>query len=235
VTEIQIQSHGQDERAERVLDAAAELLLRWGYQRVTIEEVAKHAAIGKGTVYLHFRTKDALFLTVLLRAHHQVIGTMADRMDADPDEALPSRMMRSVYLDLAADPMARALYLGDPDVLGRLSQEASGTLGGLALVRDEVARRTLTLLRDAGCLRTDIGVDEQMHVLGAVGAGFFFVDALPGSPPDPVVRADLMAYAVAAALETPSAHVTPEVAAAVAEAYRSLISHVDDEWRRRVR
>ena len=58
---------GSGGRLDRVLDAAADLLVRWGYQRVTIDDVARHAGIGKGTVYLHFRTKEALFLTVLLR------------------------------------------------------------------------------------------------------------------------------------------------------------------------
>ena len=218
-----------------MLDSAAELLVRWGYQRVTIDEVARDAGIGKGTVYLHFRTKDALFLTVLLRAHRQVIAGVVDRMLDDPGEALPSRMMRSVYLELAADPVARALYLGDSEVLGRLTHEAASTLGGLAAVRDRVAHTQLTLLRDAGCLRTDIGVAEQRHVLSAVGAGFFFVDALPGGPPDPSGRGDLLAYAVAGALEVPSPRITAATAAAVADAYRPLISHVDDEWRRRVR
>lgn len=230
MTEIRNES-----RSQIVLDAAAELLLRWGYRRVTIEDVARHAGIGKGTVYLHFRTKDALFVTVLLRTHHQLIGAMADRMLADPAEVLPSRMMRSSYLQLVEDPLARALYLGDSEVLGRLSHEAADTLGELATVRDEVATRQLTLLREAGCLRTDIGVAQQMHVLSAVGAGFFFVDALPGGPATPAERADLMAYAVASALETPSPQVTPELAVEVAEAYRSLIAHVDGEWRRRVR
>ena len=41
---------GQHERGERILDAAADLVLRWGYKRVTIEDVAKQAGIGKGTV-----------------------------------------------------------------------------------------------------------------------------------------------------------------------------------------
>jgi AcrR family transcriptional regulator len=39
-----------DTRLERVLDAAADLLVRLGYRRVTIEEVARRAGIGKGTV-----------------------------------------------------------------------------------------------------------------------------------------------------------------------------------------
>jgi AcrR family transcriptional regulator len=63
-----------DARLTRVLDAAAELLASWGYQRVTIDDVAKLAGIGKGSVYLHFRTKEALFLTVLLRGHRAVTG-----------------------------------------------------------------------------------------------------------------------------------------------------------------
>ena len=59
---------------ERVLDSAAELLLRWGYQRVTIDEIARHAGIGKGTVYLHFPTKEALFLTMLLRTQWRSVS-----------------------------------------------------------------------------------------------------------------------------------------------------------------
>jgi AcrR family transcriptional regulator len=43
-------------RAARILDATAELLLRHGYRRVTIDDIARHADIGKGTVYLHWKT-----------------------------------------------------------------------------------------------------------------------------------------------------------------------------------
>jgi AcrR family transcriptional regulator len=41
------------DRADRILDAAGDLLLRLGYRKVTIEDVAQRAGIGKGTVYLH--------------------------------------------------------------------------------------------------------------------------------------------------------------------------------------
>src|SRR4051794_25078539 len=99
-----------------MLDSAAELLVRWGYQRVTIDDVARHAGIGKGTVYLHFRSKDALFLTVLMRVHRVLARRVAERMEADAREVLPSRMMRHVYDEMTADPVARSLYLGDVEV-----------------------------------------------------------------------------------------------------------------------
>jgi len=44
-------------RELRILDATADLVLRWGTKRVTIEEVAKRAGVGKGTVYLHFESR----------------------------------------------------------------------------------------------------------------------------------------------------------------------------------
>ena len=54
-------------RAGRIMDAAAELLLRLGYKRVTIDDVAAHAGIGKGTIYLHYRTREELFYSVIMR------------------------------------------------------------------------------------------------------------------------------------------------------------------------
>lgn len=220
-------------RMELVLDSAAELLVRWGFQRVTIDEVAKHAGIGKGTVYLHFRTKEALFLTVLLRAHRNLVATMAQRMDDDPGEALPSHLLRSLYLILSADPISRTLYLADPEVLGRLSHEAVGTMQELSARRLEVLGRQLELLRAAGCIRTDLTIDAQVHVMGAVTSGFYFIDAQPLEP-DPAARADLLRHVIASSLEHPGA-VPPQVAAEIAELYRSLTVHIDNEWQRRIR
>jgi AcrR family transcriptional regulator len=226
-------------RVERVLDTASDLLVRWGYQRVTIDEVARHAGIGKGTVYLHFRTKDALFLTVLLRAHRRIVGGMADRMVAEPEQVLPSRLMRTLYLELAADPVARSLYMGDAEVLGRLAHEATDTLGELAARREEALTEHFRLLREAGCLRTDLDLDALRYTFTAIGTGFYVVDGLPIGGPglDTAARADLLEHAVAAALqvpEPPTAHLD-RVAPVVAELYRSLIEHIDHEWRRRVR
>ncbi|HEV2580965.1 MAG TPA: helix-turn-helix domain-containing protein [Ktedonobacteraceae bacterium] len=40
-------------RAERLLDVAAALLVRWGYRKTTLDDVAREAGVGKGTIYLH--------------------------------------------------------------------------------------------------------------------------------------------------------------------------------------
>jgi AcrR family transcriptional regulator len=226
-----------EDRLERVLDAAADLLVRLGYRRVTIEEVARQARIGKGTVYLHFPTKEALFLVVLLRTHHGVTARMVARMEADPAEVLPGRSVRSLYLDIAGDPVTRPLYLGDGEVLGRLAHEAVETLGALTRRRQEVGRAWFGLLREAGLLRPG-DVDAQLYTLSAISTGFYFLDTLPvpGVPTERAVRAELLEQAVSAALEVPAAlGGAAGIAPAVAELYRSLIDHIDEEWRGRLR
>lgn len=222
----------------RLLDAAAELLLRWGYQRVTIDDVARQAGVGKGTVYLHFRTKEALFLTVLLRAHRRVVTAVVTGMATDPLDVLPSRMLSLSYLAISDDPVARALELGDAEVLGKLTREATDTLSPLAARRAEISRAYLDALRGCGAVRTDLTVDEQLHLLGAVGLGFFAYESQAG-PTDlsPTATAGLLAHTVAAALETPDpdrtalAGVVPGIVADL----QSLVALVDEEVRRRVR
>lgn len=221
------------ERMTRVLDAAAELLVRWGYQRVTIDEVARRAGVGKGTVYLHFPTKDALFLAVLLRAHKQTIDIVAARMDADPEEAMPSRLLAGAFRHVAADPLGKALYLGDPEMLGRLSHAAEGTMGPIVVQRDALLRMQLEQLRAAGRVRVDLPVADQAHVLSAVGAGFFFVEAQSDAAALEA-RAELMAYTIAATIELPG---PPPVAAApvIAAGFREINRYIEDELQNRVR
>ena len=228
-----------DPRVERVLDSAAELLLRWGYQRVTIDEVARHAGIGKGTVYLHFRSKDALFLTVLLRVQRAIVERMADRMAAQPHEVLPSRTMRGLYEELSADPVARILYLGDAEVLGRLAHEAADTLGELTARRMEAVGEHFRLLAEEGCLRPGLDAESALYTFSAVSLGFLLIDGLGARLPtaDPATRPDLLEAAVAAAVEAPDppAAALERLAPVIAQRYRALLVHIDEEWSRRVR
>ncbi|OLT13948.1 hypothetical protein BJF78_20815 [Pseudonocardia sp. CNS-139] len=224
-------------RVERVLDAAGELLVRWGYQRVTIDEVARHARIGKGTVYLHFRTKEALFLTVLLRTQRGVTERIAQRAEEDPAYALPSRLMGALYRELSTDPVLRALFLADVEVLGRLAHEAADTLGELGSRRDAVLAEHFRLLRAAGCLRADLPLPAQLYVFSAVAGGFVFLGGVPAQDTQPQLstdeRAGLLERTVAAAVEVPEppADGLARVAPAVAALYRSLLEHIDIEWR----
>lgn len=53
--------------APEILAAADRLLARYGYRRMTVDDIAREADIGKGTIYLHFPSKEAVILAVINR------------------------------------------------------------------------------------------------------------------------------------------------------------------------
>src|SRR5258708_35357627 len=97
-------------RAHRILDAAAHLLERWGYKRVTIDDIAKHAGIGKGTVYLHWPNRETLFLAVLQRELLKAIEHLTPTLRDQPEELLLHRMVRHFWVVASQRPLLRAVF-----------------------------------------------------------------------------------------------------------------------------
>ena len=52
-------------RRQALLDSASTLFREKSFQDISILSIAKHTGLSKGTVYLYFKTKEALFLALL--------------------------------------------------------------------------------------------------------------------------------------------------------------------------
>jgi len=48
---------------EAILDATERLLARYGYRKMTVEDIAREVGVGKGSIYLHFRSKEEVVLS----------------------------------------------------------------------------------------------------------------------------------------------------------------------------
>ncbi len=48
---------------DAILDATDRLLARYGYKKMTIDDLAREVGIGKGSVYLHFSSKEEIALS----------------------------------------------------------------------------------------------------------------------------------------------------------------------------
>jgi TetR/AcrR family transcriptional regulator, fatty acid metabolism regulator protein len=89
------------QRAEReclILEAAEELLAEKGYHEMSIDEIAARVGVSKGTVYLHFPSKEELVLAQLERGMRRLIQSADVVLTsmASPSEKLRS-LMELIY------------------------------------------------------------------------------------------------------------------------------------------
>lgn len=75
-----------DGKRGAILDAARALFARYGYKRTSIDDVAREAGIAKGTVYLYFASKEALYRALSEDLARQALDDAA-RALADPNRA----------------------------------------------------------------------------------------------------------------------------------------------------
>ena len=83
---------------DRILDAADRLLARNGYQKMTIDDLAREVGIGKGTVYLHFRSKEEIVLFRVDRVVHRLVEQLRAiaESDAPPEEKIRRMLLLRV-------------------------------------------------------------------------------------------------------------------------------------------
>jgi AcrR family transcriptional regulator len=74
-------------RADALVLAAEEALTQASYHDITILEIAKRAGLAKGTVYLYYPSKEALFLAVLTRKIDMCFDTLEARLKEDDKSA----------------------------------------------------------------------------------------------------------------------------------------------------
>src|SRR6202790_4905629 len=65
------------ERRQAIIDAALDEFIARGFTATRLDDVAKRAGVAKGTIYLHFKDKEALFQELIRTALVPLIGRLA--------------------------------------------------------------------------------------------------------------------------------------------------------------
>jgi AcrR family transcriptional regulator len=83
---------------DEILDATDRLLARFGYKKMTIDDLAREVGIGKGTVYLHFSSKEEIALSHIDRIIERMKVRLKEISSADvsPDERLREMLLTRV-------------------------------------------------------------------------------------------------------------------------------------------
>ncbi len=178
--EANIQQEERRERAHRILDAAAVLILRWGYNKTNVEDIAKQAGVGKGTIYLHWKTRDELFRALIRRERLVMAADFRQRLSEDPEGATLHGIYKHYAYALIKHPLLKAFFLRESEALGKFAEGEHST----AAFTERLAGFNVHLefLREHGLVRTDLSVRDQVYMLSAIVMGFYNVEPL--MPPE---------------------------------------------------
>jgi AcrR family transcriptional regulator len=215
-------------RAVRILDAARALLLRHGYRRITIDDIAGRAGIGKGTVYLHWKTREDLFRAVIEREAVEAIEELIRTLRPDPNAWMLHRMARSYFLIIMGRPLLTAVFLDNSELLGKLSRPDSDA----GAHRDQLtARAYFELLVEHGLLQADLRPEEAAYAFLATLEGFVRAEATSDEQLGSIQeRAELLARIVRRAFEG-DRNVSPDTGEAVVAQVVELFTRAADAGR----
>jgi AcrR family transcriptional regulator len=162
-------SEGNPAAPDRRLIAAAEAQFRrFGYRRTTVDDITADAGTGKGSLYLHFESKQAVYMAVVEASLERFVESASRLLDgAGP---IPSRLRSLVELTIqhyGEDELLRASLFGraglvDGDVARRAADVQRTRIRSLL-------RQLLSIGQREGSVRSDIDVDAASAVLFEIG------------------------------------------------------------------
>ncbi|MEU5323393.1 helix-turn-helix domain-containing protein [Streptomyces sp. NPDC021056] len=161
-----------EERREQLLDAALAVIVSDGYDRVSIDAIAKRAGVARSVVYGAFENLDALLAALLdrqqARAFERLLRTVPDAGGLSDPAAFASEAVRRMADMLHQDPDTWRLILLPP-----------GNMPVVVRDRIEADRERFRLLVErwlslALADRSDPGLDAQVlaHALVACAEHF---------------------------------------------------------------
>lgn len=104
----------KEARPAEIVEAARKCFILNGFAATRIEDVAKQAGVSKGTVYLYFETKEALFDAVMRANVLPVIDSLIAAIRADETTPAPQQLQfiaRTMYREIVGTERRRLLHL----------------------------------------------------------------------------------------------------------------------------
>jgi TetR/AcrR family fatty acid metabolism transcriptional regulator len=93
------------EKPQQILEAAIRVFARNGYYNSRVSDIAREAGIASGTIYLYFRTKDEILVTLFREKMAEWVAEARARIAGEPDAVAKIRRLVQLHFTvLENDP-----------------------------------------------------------------------------------------------------------------------------------
>ena len=157
----------EKERVQAILDVTAELLLRHGYNKLTMSDVADAVGLNRKLVYLLFPSKDALVEALMLREMNTYVEIWSHYLDSDPLGGTVASVYRSLLAVLKQLPLMTAIYTRDEQTFGKYLYRP-GNIFTYWPPDPGPTRDFLQAMQEVGAVRQDINTRAIAFILDAL-------------------------------------------------------------------
>ena len=158
-----------DERQEQILDAAAGVIVRLGYDKTTVHDVAEETGISRRTVYLYFKGKEALFEALLFREWLRYAQTWLEAIEADRRGGTLGGFLRATLLAINSRPLIASMMRRDRRVLGNYLRKPENQFAWLQ--SGSISADFIHALQKAGTVRPELDPQVVAHMIEILGYG----------------------------------------------------------------
>lgn len=107
-----------EKKRQDIVDAALELFATRAFHEVRLEDVAAAAKVGKGTVYIYFKSKEHLYGSLISEGFGQLVEQLRASLADDeepPWDALKKIIREVVRFSVAHPHVYRLMRMGGPE------------------------------------------------------------------------------------------------------------------------
>ncbi|MGI5230726.1 TetR/AcrR family transcriptional regulator [Actinoallomurus sp. CA-142502] len=145
---------------ERLLEVARECFATEGVS-VPVDEIARRAGLGAGTMHRHFPTKESLFEAIVLSHIAQLVDEARSLAEAgDPGEAFFGFCLGMVERGMKNRGLAEILAGAGIDAKARIAAETEQL--------DRALERLVERAQGSGQVRADIGIADVRALLNSI-------------------------------------------------------------------
>jgi TetR/AcrR family acrAB operon transcriptional repressor len=184
---------GNDERQQQILDAAATVIVRQGYDKTTMNDIAEEAGASRRTVYLYFKGKEELFEALLYHEYMQYAQTWLEQIEADPRGVTIGGFYRAQFLAVNSRPLIAAMMRRDRRVIGNYLHKRDNIFSQMYSEMNTTG--FFQALQAAGAIREDIDAAVILHIVEMLSYGQLTIGDF--KPPDQFPPYDAVMEALA--------------------------------------
>jgi TetR/AcrR family fatty acid metabolism transcriptional regulator len=173
------------DKPQQIIEAAVRVFARKGYYNSRVSDIAREAGIAAGTIYLYFKTKDDILVTLFRDKMAEFVGALRKAIVGEPDAASKVRRLVSLHFRMLeenpdlAEVVQVELRQGQKFFRGASSQEIGAYFALIGSVLDEgvAERRFRSDLPVKVATKMLFGAMDQMATSWVLGKrGYQLVD-----------------------------------------------------------